>query len=114
MPLPHQPHFIQSLLSRQGRRCELGISMTQALRAAASRLEHWIKNDALPLWLARGIEPSTKANYERLTPAGVADLESTTRVRVQARQAFFKKFARVCAKNGDPSNGWWRLHPSAQ
>ena len=63
--------------------------MTQALRAAASRLEHWIKNDALPLWLARGIEPSTKANYERLTPAGVADLESTTRVRVQARQAFF-------------------------
>ena len=89
MPLPHQPQFIQSLLSRQGRRCELGISMTQALRAAASRLEHWIKNDALPLWLARGIEPSTKANYERLTPAGVADLESTTRVRVQARQAFF-------------------------
>ena len=63
--------------------------MTQALRAAASRLEHWIKNDALPLWLARGIEAKTLANYERLTPAGVPDLESSTRVRVQARQAFF-------------------------
>ena len=63
--------------------------MTQALRAAASRLEHWIKQDALPLWLARGIEPNTQANYERLTPAGIPDLESSTRVRVQARQAFF-------------------------
>ncbi len=63
--------------------------MSQALRAAASRLESWIKNDALPLWLERGIEPKTNANYERLTPAGVPDLESSTRVRVQARQAFF-------------------------
>lgn len=63
--------------------------MSQALRAAAGRLESWIKNDALPLWLERGIEPSTNANYERLTPAGVPDLESSTRVRVQARQAFF-------------------------
>lgn len=63
--------------------------MSQALRAAASRLEHWIKNDALPLWLARGIDPIHQANYERLTPVGVADLTATTRVRVQARQAFF-------------------------
>lgn len=63
--------------------------MSQALRAAASRLESWIKNDALPLWLERGIEPKTNANYERLTPAGLPDLESSTRVRVQARQAFF-------------------------
>lgn len=63
--------------------------MSQALRAAASRLENWIKNDALPLWQERGIEPKTKANYERLTPVGIADLEASTRVRVQARQAFF-------------------------
>jgi mannose/cellobiose epimerase-like protein (N-acyl-D-glucosamine 2-epimerase family) len=63
--------------------------MTQTLRAAASRLEHWIKQEALPLWLARGIEPHHLASYERLTPAGVPDLDSTTRVRVQARQAFF-------------------------
>ncbi len=63
--------------------------MSQALRAAASRLESWMKNDALPLWLERGIEPKTNANYERLTPAGLPDLESSTRVRVQARQAFF-------------------------
>lgn len=63
--------------------------MSQALRAAASRLESWIKNDALPLWQERGIEPKTKASYERLTSAGIADLEASTRVRVQARQAFF-------------------------
>ncbi|MFC3115694.1 AGE family epimerase/isomerase [Cellvibrio fontiphilus] len=63
--------------------------MSQALHAAASRLENWIKQDALPLWLARGLVPETGANYERLTPAGVPDLESSTRVRVQARQAFF-------------------------
>jgi mannose/cellobiose epimerase-like protein (N-acyl-D-glucosamine 2-epimerase family) len=76
--------------SRQGRRCELGnFLMSQALRAAASRLESWIKNDALPLWLTRGIEPSTNANYERFTPEGVPDLAASTRVRVQARQAFF-------------------------
>lgn len=63
--------------------------MSQALRAAASRLEHWIKQDAVPLWLARGIEPITGANYERLNPAGEPDREANTRVRVQARQAFF-------------------------
>lgn len=63
--------------------------MSQALRAAANRLELWIKNDALPLWLTRGIDPTTNANYERLTVDGVPDLESNTRVRVQARQAFF-------------------------
>lgn len=63
--------------------------MSEALRAAASRLESWIKNDALPLWASRGIEPTTKANYERFTPEGVPDLEASTRVRVQARQAFF-------------------------
>jgi mannose/cellobiose epimerase-like protein (N-acyl-D-glucosamine 2-epimerase family) len=63
--------------------------MSQALVAAAKRLENWIKQEAVPLWLARGIDPATGANYERLTPAGAPDLESTVRVRVQARQAFF-------------------------
>lgn len=63
--------------------------MSQALHAAASRLENWIKQDALPLWSERGLVPGTGANYERLTPEGVPDLESSTRVRVQARQAFF-------------------------
>jgi len=63
--------------------------MSHALRAAASRLEHWIRQDALPLWLERGIAPQTRANYERLTPEGVPDLAASTRVRVQARQAFF-------------------------
>lgn len=63
--------------------------MSEQLRDAANRLEHWIKLEAVPLWLARGLEPSTGAHYERLTAAGVADVDSTTRVRVQARQAFF-------------------------
>jgi mannose/cellobiose epimerase-like protein (N-acyl-D-glucosamine 2-epimerase family) len=63
--------------------------MSHALRAVANRLENWIKQDAIPLWLERGIDPLTHANYERLTPEGLPDLESTTRVRVQARQAFF-------------------------
>lgn len=63
--------------------------MSQALRAAASRLENWIRQDALPLWLERGLVPETGANYERLTPEGVPDLEASTRVRVQGRQAFF-------------------------
>ncbi len=63
--------------------------MSQALRAAASRLEHWIKAEALPLWLARGLDPATGANYERLDASGAVDRQANTRVRVQARQAFF-------------------------
>lgn len=63
--------------------------MSSALRAAASRLESWIKNDALPLWLARGIDPLTHANYERLDNTGATDKQANVRVRVQARQAFF-------------------------
>lgn len=63
--------------------------MSEQLRAVANRLENWIKNDAVPLWLARGIEPHKSAHYERLTVTGVADLEANIRVRVQARQAFF-------------------------
>lgn len=63
--------------------------MSEQLRAAANRLENWIKHDAVPLWLVRGIDPNRNAHYERLTAAGVADLDANTRVRVQARQAFF-------------------------
>src|SRR5690606_5233115 len=81
--------IIIPLLSLCSRCAVNGIFMSEALRAAASRLEQWIRQDALPLWLARGIEPVTGANYERLTAAGVPDLEAATRVRVQARQAFF-------------------------
>lgn len=63
--------------------------MSAELKIAALRLENWIKNDAIPLWLARGLDLKTQAHYERLLPSGAADLESNTRVRVQARQAFF-------------------------
>ena len=59
------------------------------LRTAANRLQTWIKNDAVPLWLARGIAPQLGAHYERLTATGDTDLSANTRVRVQARQAFF-------------------------
>jgi mannose/cellobiose epimerase-like protein (N-acyl-D-glucosamine 2-epimerase family) len=62
--------------------------MPDTLLAAAARLEHWIKADALPLWLRLGIDPVTGANFERLTPAGSVDREADARVRVQARQAF--------------------------
>ncbi|MES2675403.1 MAG: AGE family epimerase/isomerase [Pseudomonadota bacterium] len=63
--------------------------MSAELRAAANRLQHWLKNDAIPLWLERGMDPKTQAHYERLLPSGAPDLEASVRVRVQARQAFF-------------------------
>ena len=63
--------------------------MSVQLKAQAQRLENWIKNDAIPLWLARGLNPENGVNYERLLPSGEVDFESSVRVRVQARQAFF-------------------------
>lgn len=63
--------------------------MSTALRDAAKRLESWIRDQALPLWSEQGINPVNKANYERFTATGAVDYESTTRARVQARQAFF-------------------------
>jgi len=62
---------------------------SRQLHAAAERLQQWIINDALPLWLARGMDPVSGGHYERLTAAGDTDIEANTRVRVQARQAFF-------------------------
>lgn len=62
--------------------------MSNALNAAASRLENWIKDQALPLWLARGISPEG-GHYERLDVTGAVDAAANPRVRVQARQAFF-------------------------
>lgn len=63
--------------------------MSALLNAQAQRLENWLKNDAIPLWLARGLNPENGVNYERLLVTGEVDLESSVRVRVQARQAFF-------------------------
>lgn len=78
------------------------LSMAEQLRARAQRLENWIKNEAIPLWLARGIAPTTGAHYERLTAAGDTDLESNLRMRVQARQAFFyaSAYSRGWCKQG--------------
>lgn len=63
--------------------------MSTALREAAIRLESWIRDQALPLWIGRGINPTNHANYERFLSSGAVDFDSTTRARVQARQAFF-------------------------
>jgi len=63
--------------------------MSTLLQAQAQRLENWLKNDAIPLWLTRGLNPENGVNYERLLPSGEVDFDSSVRVRVQARQAFF-------------------------
>jgi mannose-6-phosphate isomerase len=63
--------------------------MSAQLNAQAERLKNWIKNDAIPLWLARGINPANGVNYERFLSDGSVDFASSVRVRVQARQAFF-------------------------
>lgn len=63
--------------------------MSPSLLAASNRLEQWIREAALPLWLRIGIDADTGANYERLTPEGEVDRGVDSRVRVQARQAFF-------------------------
>jgi mannose-6-phosphate isomerase len=63
--------------------------MSAELKARAERLKNWIKDDAIPLWLERGINPQNGVNYERFLASGELDLESSVRVRVQARQAFF-------------------------
>jgi len=63
--------------------------MSQALMAAALRLERWIKDEAIPLWLKEGIDPLTGVCVERLDANGMADRTVDIRVRVQARQIFF-------------------------
>ena len=49
--------------------------MSAQLKAAAHRLQSWIENDAIPLWLERGLDAQTQAHYERLLPSGAPDLE---------------------------------------
>lgn len=62
--------------------------MSAQLQQQMQRLVNWVKDDAVPLWILRGISPEG-VNYERLLPTGEVDLASSVRVRVQARQAFF-------------------------
>lgn len=63
--------------------------MANDLRAAAYRLQNWIQQAALPLWISKGINSKNHANYERLLPSGEVDFSASTRVRVQSRQTFF-------------------------
>lgn len=60
----------------------------KTLEQQAARLTQWLKEQALPLWLSRGINPDNGAHYERLLADGTTDKSSDVRVRVQARQAF--------------------------
>ncbi|GIX21848.1 MAG: mannose-6-phosphate isomerase [Gammaproteobacteria bacterium] len=62
--------------------------MSERFLAAAAAFETWIRDRALPLWADRGFDTEAGAFVERLLPDGTPDLESPTRVRVQARQLF--------------------------
>lgn len=68
------------------------------LETNAQRFLSWMTEKALPFWTEVGINQTVGAHFERLTAAGTPDLESTVRVRVQARQAFSHAFA--------ASRGW--------
>lgn len=63
--------------------------MSHELTAQTDRLQHWLQHEALPLWRERGIHPELGASVERLLADGSVDEAANTRVRVQARQAFF-------------------------
>lgn len=62
--------------------------MSQTIVEAAQRLDNWIVQDALPLWLRLGFNPDHGGHYEGLKNDGTPDFDSKVRVRVQARQAF--------------------------
>ncbi len=69
------------------------------LLAAATRLEDWIRHQALPLWRERGMSPEPGGHWERLLADGTPDRDANVRLRVQARQAFV--FAAACGR------GWY-------
>jgi len=54
---------------------------------AADRLEHWCREQALPLWADRACDPKG-GFYEHLFLDGTPDYEHSRRVRVQARLAY--------------------------
>ena len=60
---------------------------------SSTKLENWIKHCALPLWLERGFCPHTGGHFERLDSDGLANLESSVRMRVQSRQLFVYAYA---------------------
>jgi mannose-6-phosphate isomerase len=67
--------------------------MSYAIKDAAARLESWVVNEALPLWLRVGISPEHGGHVEQLNADGAIDYQANIRVRVQARQAFCFAFA---------------------
>lgn len=96
--------------------------MSEALQAAAQRLELWIREQALPLWSSLGIDEHTGAHHERLTATGVVAEGADVRVRVLARQAFFYAVAydrNWCANGKEIAQGLMQFirtqaaHPSA-
>ncbi|WP_111642453.1 AGE family epimerase/isomerase [Marinimicrobium alkaliphilum] len=64
-----------------------------ALAQVSVRLGHWLREQALPFWLAHGIEPESGAHHEQMLADGRPDTQANIRVRVQARQIFAYSFA---------------------
>ncbi|WP_308365523.1 MULTISPECIES: AGE family epimerase/isomerase [unclassified Microbulbifer] len=63
--------------------------MSQELSEWSERLQSWMVDSAIPLWISRGFDPATGSAYEQLDSEGNADRDCAKRVRVQARQMFF-------------------------
>lgn len=55
------------------------------LRAAATRAQSWLFNDALPMWWEKGFDRATGTWHEKLNLDG-SPVASARRIRVQARQ----------------------------
>lgn len=80
--------------------------MPETIKSAAERLEHWIANEALPLWQRLGLEPTQGGHIEQLHADGQIDHQANIRVRVQARQAFSFAFS--------TARGWCEAEPEAR
>lgn len=63
------------------------------VECASTRLSDWLRDQALPFWLAQGIDPASGAHYEQMRADGCPDRTTNIRVRVQARQIFAYSFA---------------------
>lgn len=87
----------------------------ESVSAAAAWYEAWLRDAALPLWAAAGVDPAGGLFQELLSPQG-APIEAPRRARAQTRQVFV--FA-TAAKAGYGSawltvarQGWARFVPA--
>lgn len=68
--------------------------------AAADRFKTWCREDALPLWATKAVDPSG-GFYEQLTMAGEPDVGVIRRVRVQSRMVYCYALAHHLGWFGD-------------